>query len=62
MIRRYDDRLRPCPRCGGKMVLVGVADGGAPDLWCTECEAVWVVNATEAAVGWWNGRDDGEKA
>lgn len=54
--------LRPCPACGGMVLMVHVPRGGVV-LWCSECERTWNYDAGESGerglADWWN---DGEEA
>lgn len=35
-----DDRLQPCPRCGGMVIMVD-APRNTVAMWCTECDDVF---------------------
>ena len=35
----HDDYMRPCPRCGGMVVMVDIPLNGIA-VWCTECNEV----------------------
>jgi hypothetical protein len=51
--------MKPCPLCGGKVMLLYGTASGWPPIWCPECETIWrpVVHADEIVTDWWNRRE-----
>lgn len=55
----YEDKLAPCPRCGG---VTEITFGGeVPCVLCTKCETVFTPNMRDVLRDWWNVRNGGEE-
>ena len=56
----HDDYMRPCPRCGGMVVMVDIPLNGIA-VWCTECEEVldeaYFANPSHVAERWNEGME-----